>query len=126
MRAASACGTYGFSQGEKPMAQPTHLQIEFDFTCTLEEYQAMVERVAPTIAGVPGLVSKLWIVDEARRRAGGAYLFADRAAAAAYLEGPIVAGLGKNPAIRNVTVRLFGVLSAPSEITRGMAQGRAS
>ena len=108
------------------MTQQVHVQIEYEFTVSLDEYRKSAEHVAPTIAGVPGLVSKLWIVDEERRRAGGAYLFADRSAATAFLEGPIIAGLGKNPAIRNVTVRLFDVLSAPSEITRGTAQGRAS
>lgn len=108
------------------MAQHTYLQIEFELACTLDEYRESAERTAPAIAGVPGLVSKLWIVDEERRRAGGAYLFSDRSAAVAYLEGPIVAKLGKNPAIRNVTVRLFDVLPAPSEITRGTARGRAS
>ena len=108
------------------MAQHTHVQIEFEFACTLDEYRELTAHAAPKIAGVPGLVSKLWIVDEARRRAGGAYLFADRAAATAYVEGPVIAGLRKNPAIREVTVRLFDVLSGPSEITRGIPQGRAS
>lgn len=107
------------------MSQHTHLQIEFEFACTLDEYRKLAERTAPALAGVPGLVSKLWIVDEDRRRAGGAYLFSDRSAATAYLEGPIIAELGKNPAFRHVTARLFDVLSAPSEITRGV-QGRAS
>ena len=108
------------------MAQQTHVQIEYEFTCTLDEYRASAEHLAPTIAVVPGLVSKLWIVDEERRHAGGAYLFSNRSAATAFLEGPIIAGLGKNPAMRNVIVRLFDVLSGPSEITRGIAQGRAS
>ena len=108
------------------MARHMHLQIEFEFTCTLDEYRELAAHAAPKVAGVPGLVSKLWIVDEGRRRAGGAYLFSDRAAATAYVEGPVIAGLRKNPAIRDVTVRLFDVLSGPSEITRGTAQGRAS
>ena len=77
------------------MAQHTHVQIEFEFACTLDEYRELTAHAAPKIAGVPGLVSKLWIVDEARRRAGGAYLFADRAAATAYVEGPVIAGLRK-------------------------------
>jgi hypothetical protein len=108
------------------MAQHMHVQIEFEFACTLDEYRDLAAHAAPKVAGVPGLVSKVWIVDEERRRAGGAYLFSDRSAAAAYVEGPIIAGLRKNPAIRDVTVRLFDVLLAPSEVTRGIAQGRAS
>lgn len=107
------------------MSEHTHLQIEFEFTCTLDEYRNVVEHVAPAVAGVPGLLSKLWLVDEDRRHAGGAYLFSNRAAATAYLEGPIIAGLAHNPAFRHVTVRLLDVLSAPSEVTRGL-QGRAS
>lgn len=108
------------------MTQQVHVQIEYEFTSSLDEYRKLAEHVAPTIARAPGLVSKLWIVDEERRRAGGAYLFSDRSAATAYLEGPSIAGLRTNPAFRNVTVRLFDVLSAASEITRGTAQGRAS
>ena len=52
------------------MAQHTYLQIEFEFACTLGEYRDLAEHAAPNIARVPGLVSKLWIVDEERRRAG--------------------------------------------------------
>jgi hypothetical protein len=103
------------------MSRQAHLQIEFEFTCTLDEYVRLTAHAAPAIAKVAGLVSKLWIVDEEGRRAGGAYLFADRAAATAYLEGPIIAGLRKNPAIQGVTVRLFDVLAAPSEITRNLS-----
>jgi len=102
------------------MAQYTHVQIEFELVCTQEEYRKLTEHVAPAVASVPGLVSKLWLVDEERRRAGGAYLFSDRAAATAYLEGPIIAVLRQKPAVRNVTLRLFDVLAAPSELTRGL------
>ena len=104
------------------MSQHTHLQIEFEFTCTVDEYRHIAAQRAPILASVPGLVSKLWIVDPERRHAGGAYLFSDRAAANAYLEGPIVAGLRANPAFRNVSVRSFDVLSAPSAVTRGLQE----
>jgi len=107
------------------MSQHTYLQIEFELVCSADEYRSVTEQRAPVIAGIAGLVSKLWLVDEAGRRAGGAYLFSDRAAATAYLEGPIIAGLRANPAFRQVSARLFDVISAPSEVTRGL-QGRAS
>jgi len=109
------------------MSQHTHLQIEFELLCTVDEYRKLALHRAPVFAAVAGLISKLWLIDEERRRAGGAYLFSDRAAATAYLEGPIIAGLRANPAFRHVTVRLFDVLSAPSEVTHGIqSQGRAS
>lgn len=107
------------------MSQYCHLQIEFELICTLDEYRKLVEHAAPAVARAPGLVHKLWLVDEVGRRAGGAYLFTDRAAAVAYVEGPIVAALRQNPALCRVETRLFDVLAAPSELTRGL-QGRAS
>lgn len=102
------------------MTQYTHVQIEFELVCTLDEYRKLTEHVAPVIASVPGLISKLWLVDAEGRRGGGAYLFSDRAAATAYLEGPIISGLRQRPAVRNVTVRVFDILPAPSELTRGL------
>jgi hypothetical protein len=81
----------------------------------------MADHHASAIAAVPGLLSKVWIIDEQRRRAGGVYLFTDRAAATAYLEGPIVAGLRANPALSGVEVHLFDLLEGPSVVTRGLA-----
>jgi len=80
----------------------------------------MVEHVAPTIAAVPGLVLKLWLIDEEHRRAGGAYLFSDRASATAYLDGPSIAQLRSNPAVTDVSIRRFDVLPGPSATTRGI------
>jgi hypothetical protein len=47
-------------------------------------------------------------------------LFADRAAATAYLEGPIIARLRSNPAVTDISVRLFDVIPGPSQTTRGI------
>jgi hypothetical protein len=47
------------------------------------------ERAAPFLA-VPGLQWKIWLDGADERRAGGIYLFADRAAAEAYVNGPCV------------------------------------
>jgi len=102
------------------MSQITHVQIDFAFSGTPTEYAQVAAHVAPAIAAVPGLVSKLWISSEESGRAGGAYLFADRAAATAYLEGPIIARLRSNPAVTDVSVRLFEVILGPSETTRGI------
>jgi len=101
------------------MSSKVNVQIQFDLQPPAQ-YRDLADHVAGAIAGVPGLIWKIWIVDEARRRAGGVYLFADRAAAAAYLEGPIVARLRTNPAITGVEVELFDVLDGPSVITRGV------
>ena len=102
------------------MSEMTHVQIDFAFSGTAAEYGQMAEHVAPAIAVVPGLVSKLWIIDEGARRAGGAYLFVDRAAATAYLEGPVIARLRSNPAVTDISVRRFNVVPGPSPTTRGI------
>ena len=46
--------------------------------------------------------------------------FADRAAATAYLEGPIIAQLRNNPAVTDISVRRFDVIPGPSATTRGI------
>jgi len=102
------------------MSPMTHVQIDFAFNGTPTEYGQVAEHVAPAIAAVPGLISKLWISNGESRRAGGAYLFSDRAAATAYLEGPIIARLRSNPAVTDISVRLFDVIPGPSQTTRGI------
>jgi hypothetical protein len=108
------------SKGTIAMTKHVHLRIEFDLRCSATEFRAHADHVASAIAGVSGLVWKVWIIDEERKRAGGVYLFADRNAATAYLEGPIVAGLKSNPGIAGVAVHLFDVLEGPSRVTRGL------
>ncbi len=66
---------------------------------------------------VPGLLWKIWLDGSEERRAGGIYLFADRAAAEAYVAGPIVARLRGNPDLSEVEVRLFEVRERMSAIT---------
>ena len=103
------------------MSPKVNLQIQFDLRCTPAEFRAHADHVASAFAAVPGLLSKVWILDQERGRAGGVYLFTDRLAATAYLDGPIVKGLRQNPALASVEVRLFDVLEGPSVITRGLA-----
>jgi hypothetical protein len=102
------------------MSQKVNVQIQLELLCTPAEFREHAAQVSSTIAAVPGLLWKVWILDEEHRRGGGVYLFADRAAATAYLAGPIVAGLRKNPAIASVEIRVFDVLEGPSVITRGL------
>ena len=102
------------------MSLKVNLQIQFDLRCTPAEYRGLADHVAGAIAAVPGLLWKVWVLDEERARGGGVYLFTDRVAATAYLEGPIVSRLRGNPAVAGVEVRLFDVLDGPSVITRGL------
>jgi hypothetical protein len=100
------------------MSPKVNVQIQFDLRSSAE-YRGIADHAASTIASVPGLLWKIWILDEERARGGGVYLFADRAAATAYVEGPIISGLRSNPAVSGIDVKLFEVLEGPSAITRG-------
>jgi len=75
------------------------------------------ERAKPFLQ-VPGLLWKIWLDGDAERLAGGIYLFADRASAEAYANGPIVARMKANPDYSEVLVRVFDVRQRMSEITR--------
>jgi hypothetical protein len=74
---------------------------------------------------VPGLQWKIWLDGEDERRAGGIYLFADRAAAQAYMDGPIVARMKANPDISELDIRVFDVREKMTAITNGPVPGLA-
>lgn len=74
---------------------------------------------------VPGLQWKIWLDGEEDRRAGGIYLFADRAAAEAYVNGPIVARMKANPEIADLQIRIFDVRERMSAITNAPVPGLA-
>jgi hypothetical protein len=95
------------------------LQVNFTFTSSRADLEAAWAQIAPTIADVPGLRWKVWLMNEAERQAGGLYLFESETAAQLYLDGPIVAALKGNPSISNISAKLFDVLESHSAITRG-------
>ena len=72
---------------------------------------------ARAIAAVPGLIWKVWILDEDASELGGVYLFASRAQAQAYVDGPILEHLRHDPRVVRVEHRLWDT-HALSAITR--------
>jgi hypothetical protein len=94
------------------------LQTNFTFNVSAEEFQAAAEPLAEAFAAVPGLVWKVWLLNAQTREAGGVYLFDSEASLAAFLDGPLVAGMKESPAIVDVTVRALPVWDAVSSITR--------
>lgn len=73
---------------------------------------------AQQFLAVAGLQWKVWLDGAEERRAGGIYLFADRVAAEAYVNGPIVARMKANPDVMELDIRVFDVRQTMSEITR--------
>ncbi|MBK9295266.1 MAG: YdhR family protein [Oligoflexia bacterium] len=95
------------------------LQINFKFHVAREQYEAAVEPLAQPIAAVPGVLWKVWLMNEAEQESGGIYLFADGASLEAYLNSEIVAGIVSNPALSDFSVKQFEVMEGVSEVTRG-------
>jgi hypothetical protein len=75
------------------------------------------DRATPFLQ-VPGLLWKIWLDGDAERLAGGIYLFADKASAEAYANGPIAGRIKANPDFSDVSIRVFAVRQRMSYITR--------
>ena len=82
------------------------------------DYRSACDGLAPELARVPGLLSKVWLADEAANTYGGVYTWVDRSAMEAYLRSDIFAGVAANPNFAHVRSSIFGILEGPSQITR--------
>ncbi len=70
-------------------------------------------------AEVPGLMSKVWLADRKNNVYGGVYKFENRSAADAYIASELFGNVSSNPAFTEISVKRFGVLAAPTAVTRG-------
>jgi hypothetical protein len=93
------------------------LQVSMKLNISVEEYKHHSEHVAPVIAKFPGVVWKVWILNEAESEVGGIYLFDSPEALHAYVIGPL-AQLTNNPAFREVRIKSFDTVDELSAITR--------
>ena len=95
------------------------LQINFTITTSVKDYTTMAGPLADPIAKTPGLEWKVWIFNEMNHEAGGLYLFRDEASVNAYLNGDIVAGLKKQPTIKDISAKIFDIDENLTQKTRG-------
>jgi hypothetical protein len=86
------------------------LQINFKLNVSSAEYRRICKSVAEAIADVPGLVWKVWLLNEQDGEAGGIYLFEDDQSLAAYLSGPIIAQIKKLPHLRDISAKRYGTM----------------
>lgn len=92
---------------------------------THEQFLAACDELAPAFAAVPGLISKVWLSDPASNTYGGVYTWRDRAAFEAFVAGDLAKGVVTHPNFADVTIRDFGVLEAPTAVTRGLPAAAA-
>ena len=82
------------------------------------DYRIACDGLAPELARVPGLISKVWLADEASNTYGGVYTWADRQALDAFATSDFFKAFAANPNFANITSSVFGILEGPSQVTR--------
>ena len=95
------------------------LQLNFNFSVTKEEYEQAVSPLADKFANVPGLIWKIWILNEEKSEAGGIYLFENQASLDEFLAGQLAKTVTGHPALSNFSVKQFGIMKDITEVTRG-------
>jgi len=103
---------------EKSATPYTVLHLRFKLRVPPDVLLAHSREAATIIASVEGLIWKIWVLNEEESEIGGMYLFADRAAAEAYLNHPIVQAVCSNPAVASTQSQLWDVESSLSALTR--------
>ena len=93
-------------------------QVNFKFSVTPEQYEDAVAPLAEPIAGVQGLLWKVWIMNPEEHESGGIHLFANQASLDAYANSDIIAGILSNPALSDFSVKTFDVMEEYSLATR--------
>jgi hypothetical protein len=95
------------------------LQINFKLNVSAAEYRNICDSVAQTVTDIPGLLWKIWLLNEQENEAGGYYLFLDEQSLADYLAGPIVAWVKTMPQLREVNAKRFDTMPGLTAMTRG-------
>jgi len=95
------------------------LQINLTYTCSKAELEAAFSHAVGAIATFPGLLGKIWILNDTTKEAGGLYRFETAEALNAYLNSPIIAALRVSPLITSIQVKSFAVIDTLTAQTRG-------
>ncbi len=102
------------------------LIINFNLNGITEaDYAAVCDQIAPAFAAVPGLVTKVWLADSSAGVYGGVYTFEANDAVDAFLTSELFARVGAMKELAAISVRRFGVLAAPTAVTRGLVGASA-
>jgi hypothetical protein len=94
------------------------LHLRFKLRVSPDVLLAQSREAATIIASVEGLIWKIWVLQEEEFEMGGMYLFANREAAEAYLNHPLVQAVCSNPAVLSTQSQLWEVESSLSALTR--------
>jgi hypothetical protein len=107
------------------MAQSV-VRITFTLKISMAEFEQATMPAAQSIASVDGLLWKIWSLSDSDHEFCGVYLFTDEAAAAAYVDGPIVAHLKGAFFHSGIAVKVSAVIASLTSVTRGPVKEQAS
>jgi hypothetical protein len=96
------------------------LQVEVTLNVAPEIWLTFCEQAVPVMRALPGLVWKLWVLDEKTLKAGGLYLFRDCESARVYAEGPVLEQLRRSGLVKDMVVRQLPLEDALSRLTWGL------
>jgi hypothetical protein len=103
---------------EKSATTHTVVHLRYKLRVPPDVLLAHSREAATIIASVEGLIWKIWIFREEESEMGGIYLFANREAAEAYLNHPVIQAVCSNPAVVSHQAQLWDVESSLSALTR--------
>ena len=85
-----------------------------------EYLKQMVEPDAPILAGVQGLISKVWLSDKDNNTFGGFYLWESKRTMDDFMSSDLVKAVVSRPFVKNVSSVDYEVNQNASLITRGL------
>jgi hypothetical protein len=85
-----------------------------------QEFMKDCEKIAPVFADIPGLITKVWLSDPAKNTYGGVYTWADKSSFDGFTRTQLAKDIMGHPNFAAMTVKDFGVLEAPTRVTRGL------
>jgi hypothetical protein len=96
--------------------------VTFGLDIPAEAYTALAVHIAPEFTSWPGLLGKWWLGDATSGTYGGVYLFASQQDADRSRETDLFRGMCTNPTLKDVSVREYDLLDAPTAMTAPMLQ----
>jgi hypothetical protein len=97
----------------------TILQINYKVNASHADFIALVTPMAEPIASSPGLLWKIWLINEAEHEAGGIYLFESLEAAQGFVNAPAVQAFAAHPMIGALNAKFFEPDEVLSKVSRG-------
>ena len=91
--------------------------VTFGLNIPADTYTAHAEQIAPGFTAWPGLAAKWWLADVASETFGGVYVFTSEQDAERSRETELFLGMFTDSSLKDVTVREYDVLEAPTAIT---------